>query len=143
MYSLIVIPIAVGFLTQIIKLTIDGIPNNLNWQHLYRDYGGMPSAHSAFVSSLATVILLREGLDSAAFAIALILALVVIRDAVGFRKEIGHNAVLTNILAQEVFPNNPEIQVQERIGHSLKEVIAGLIVGIVFSLIFYWLLLNF
>lgn len=143
MYSLIVIPILVGFLAQIIKLTIDGIPNNLNWQHIYKDYGGMPSAHTAFVASLATVVFLREGLDSAAFAVALILALVVIRDAVGFRREIGHNAVLTNMLAQEVFPNNPEVQVQERIGHSLKEVIAGLAVGIVFSLIFYWFLLSF
>ncbi len=143
MYSLIIIPILVGFITQIIKLTIDGIPNNLNWQHLYKDYGGMPSAHTAFVASLATVVFLREGLNSAAFAIALILALIVIRDAIGFRREIGYNAVLTNMLAQEIFPNNPEIQIQERIGHSLKEVIVGLILGIILSLIFYWLLLNF
>ena len=143
MYSLIVIPILVGFLTQIIKLTIDGIPNNLNWQHIYKDYGGMPSSHTAFVASLATVIFLREGLDSAAFAVALVLSLVVIRDAVGCRREIGHNAVLTNNLAKEVFPENPEILVHERIGHNISEVIAGLMVGIGLSVLFYWLLLRF
>lgn len=143
MYSLILIPFLVGLITQIIKLIIDSIPNNLDWQHLFKDYGGMPSAHTAFVTSLVTVIFLQEGINSAAFALALALAVIVIRDAIGFRKEIGYNAVLTNMLAQKIFPNNPEIQIQERIGHSFKEVLVGLLLGIVLSLIFYWFLLKF
>ena len=140
MYVLLIIPLLAGILTQIIKLTIDGIPNNLNWQHLFADYGGMPSSHSALVASLATVVGLSEGFDSAIFAIAFILAVIVIRDAVGFRREIGKNAVLTNMLAQEVFPENPEVQLSERVGHTKTEVIVGLIVGIALTFLLYWLL---
>jgi len=139
MLSLIVIPILVALVTQIIKLIIDGIPNNLDWQHMLSDYGGMPSSHTALVASLAAMVGLQSGINSAAFAVAFILMIVVIRDAVGFRREIGRNAVLTNMLAQEVFPENPEILVHERIGHSALEVGAGLAVGILLTMIFYWL----
>lgn len=138
---MIIIPILVGIVTQIIKLIIDGIPNNLNWQHLFNDYGGFPSSHTALVSSLALMVGLETGFFSSFFAIAFILLIIVVRDAMGFRREIGRNAVLTNMLAQEVFPANPEILIQERIGHSKKEVIAGLIVGLILTFLFYWLMM--
>jgi len=130
-------------LAQIIELTIDGIPNNLNWQHLFADYGGMPSSHAALVASLATIVGLSEGSDSAVFAVAFILAIIVIRDAIGFRREIGKNAVLTNMLAQEIFPENPKVQLTERIGHTKAEVFAGLIVGTTLTFLLYWLLAKF
>ena len=139
MYLLIIIPILAALIAQIIKLSIDGINNNLNWPHMFADYGGMPSSHMALVSALATVVGLREGWDSAAFAVSLVLLLVVLRDATGFRKEIGNNAVLTNTIAKEVFPKNPEILVRERIGHSWLEAFAGLVLGAILAALLYWL----
>jgi len=141
MYSVIVIPVLVGIVTQLIKLIIDGIPNNLNWQHLFNDYGGWPSSHTALVASLTLMVGLMTGFANAPFAIALVLLIIVVRDAMGFRREIGKNAVLTNMLAQEVFPANPEALLTEQIGHSQKEVLAGLIIGTVLTFLFYWLML--
>ncbi|MFA5047752.1 MAG: divergent PAP2 family protein [Patescibacteria group bacterium] len=143
MIELILIPLAIGALTQILKLSIDGIPNNLNWQHLLTDYGGMPSSHTAFVASLVTIVGIREGINSAAFAVALVFMLIVIRDAVGFRREIGKNAILTNALTKEVFKNkktSPPL-LKERIGHTVPEVIAGLLVGCSLTVVLYLILI--
>ncbi len=138
MYQLIIIPLVVGAITQIIKLIIDGIPNNLNWQHLYNDYGGMPSSHTAFVVSLATAIAFREGLDSAAFAISLIFMLIVVRDAVGFRRQLGKNASITNLLTEEVFKKKNNIpRLREKIGHTVPEVIAGALLGFSLTSVLY------
>lgn len=139
MFYLIIIPLLVSIVTQVIKLAIDGVPKNLNLRDLLSNYGGMPSSHAALVSSLATIIGLESGFNSAPFAIAFILMAIVLRDAVGFRREIGNNAVLTNLISQEVFPENPEVQVRERIGHTPLEATVGTIVGILLTLIFYWL----
>lgn len=148
MFELILIPIIVAVITQILKLTIDGIPNNLNWQHLVNDYGGMPSSHTSFVTSLATVIGLSQGFNSAAFAVSVVLMIVVIRDAVGFRREIGRNAVFTNMIAKIIYKDAPTQTkkkidfLNERVGHSFPEVIAGFIVGICLSIILYVMILQ-
>lgn len=145
MYSLLIIPVLVGFITQILKLAFDRNPRNLDWKHIFFSYGGMPSSHTAFVSSLATVIVLREGLDSAAFAVALILMVLVIRDAAGLRMEMGRNAKLTNQLAQEVYKgkNNKFTPLREQVGHTFVQVIAGFIIGVALAALFYWLFIIF
>ena len=146
MFELLLIPIAVALFTQVLKLIIDGIPNNLSWQHIFSDYGGMPSAHTAFVSALATVIGLSQGFESASFAVAFILMLIVMRDAIGFRKEIGNNSVFTNMLAKEIYKKTPintkrKIEfLQERIGHSKLQVTVGFIVGVCLTIILYSLI---
>ncbi|MFA6228328.1 MAG: divergent PAP2 family protein [Patescibacteria group bacterium] len=140
MYLLIIIPVLAALIAQVVKLSIDGINRNLNWRHMFADYGGMPSSHAAFVSALATVIALREGLDSAVFAVALVLTVIVLRDAIGFRREIGKNATLTNTIAKEIFPENPEVLIRERIGHTALEAAVGLIFGVILALILYALL---
>jgi len=120
----------------------------LNWQHLINDYGGMPSSHTAYVVSLATVVGLSQGFNSAAFAISFVLMLIVIRDAIGFRREIGRNAVFTNMLAKIIYKDaSPSIKkkldfLNERVGHSLLEVIVGFICGATLSTILYIILLQ-
>ena len=141
MLSLIIIPILVAMVVQVLKLITDGIPNNLNWQHLMSDYGGMPSSHAALVASLVVMTGLESGINSPAFAIAFILMIIVIRDAAGFRREIGRNAVLTNTLAKEIFPENPEVLLTERIGHTGPEIIVGFIVGALLTFLLYWVML--
>lgn len=140
---MIVIPILVAIITQIIKLTTDNIPNNLNWQQLFNNYGGMPSSHAALVASLALMVGLEQGFGSAIFAVSFVLLAIVLRDAVGFRREIGKNAKLTNTIAKEIFPTNPEVLLRERIGHTTKEALAGVVVGCVLTFLFYYLMLLF
>ncbi len=137
MLELIIIPILVGLITQAVKLIIDGIPNNLDWQHVVGDYGGMPSSHTAFVASLVTVIGLSQGLNSPSFAIALVLLAVVARDALGFRTEIGKNAAFTNLIAKQVFKHKKVSLLNEKMGHHLSEVIVGFLTGVILSGILY------
>ena len=59
-------------------------------------YGGMPSNHSAIVSSMAALTALREGLDSAAFGVALTLAFIVMLDAASLRRQVGRHAQALN-----------------------------------------------
>jgi hypothetical protein len=146
MFELILIPIAVAIFTQVLKLIIDGIPNNLNWQHLINDYGGMPSSHTAFVVSLATVMGLSQGFESPAFAISFVVMAIVMRDAVGFRREIGRNSVFTNMLAKITYKNaNSQTKkklefLNEKVGHSILEVAVGFIIGVGLTVLLYFII---
>lgn len=138
--SLVIIPILVGLITQAIKLIIDGIPNNFSWQHIVGDYGGMPSSHLAFISSLAIILGLSQGFNSAAFALGFVLMIVVARDAVGFRREIGRNAVLTNWLAKKLIKDKNQL-LNEQVGHNLIEATLGVVIGAGLGIFFYFLFL--
>ena len=63
-------------------------------------YGGLPSNHSAIVSSMAALIALREGIGSPAFGVALTLAFIVILDASSLRKQVGRQAKAINALTE-------------------------------------------
>lgn len=135
-YSIILAPIIAGFLSQIIKVVIDWIKGRFSWKSLDR-YGGMPSSHSAYVGSLATIVALHEGIYSAAFIISLIFAILVVRDAVGIRRQLGHHGKILNMLIKEL-PDKKEYKfpvLQETLGHTWPEVIVGLLFGIFISLI--------
>jgi len=90
-------------------------------------YGGLPSNHSAIVSSMAALIAFREGIGSPAFGVALTLAFIVILDASSLRKQIGRQAVAINALT-EASAGPPRLR--ERIGHTPLEIAAGIVVGI-------------
>ena len=96
--------------------------------------GGMPSAHSATVTSLATSTLIVAGPDSPAFTVALFLAIIVIYDAMGVRYETGRQAAALNKLREQQIREgkNPlyDKPMQESMGHTLPEIIAGCAVGI-------------
>ena len=96
--------------------------------------GGMPSSHSACVTALATASLLKFGIGSGYFAIAAILAIVVMRDASGVRREAGKQAKVLNQIVQELFTTNDEQRFQtdlkELLGHTPLQVFAGVLVGI-------------
>lgn len=91
-------------------------------------YGGLPSNHSAIVSSMATLIALKEGIHHPAFGVALTLAFIVMLDAVSLRKQVGKQAAALNRLAKTV---NLKSNLRERVGHTLIEIVAGVGVGIV------------
>lgn len=119
---------------QILKVFIYAIINkSWDWSRLFGD-GGMPSGHSATVSSLAVISALNFGFDSFEFAIAGILAVIVCHDAMGVRLEAGKHAKLLNLLvdAFEKFSKNelPEVVLKEFVGHTPLQVITGIILGI-------------
>lgn len=144
MFELIIIPIIITAVTQMMKLAIDGIPKNFTWQHLINNYGGMPSSHTAYVTSLATLVALRDGLDSTLFAISVVVMVVVIRDAIGFRREIGRNAMTTNAIATQVFGEKADL-LNEQVGHSVAEATVGFVLGVVLAIILHagWTNFNF
>ena len=90
-------------------------------------YGGLPSNHSAIVSSMAALIAFREGIGSPAFGVALTLAFIVILDASSLRKHVGRQAVAINALTATP-PGAPRLR--ERLGHTPLEIVAGIVVGV-------------
>ena len=123
------------FIKVLITLWLD---KKLDWRRCF-GMGGMPSSHTAFVFSLMMAVAFREGAGSAAFALAFALAAVVIYDAMGVRRETGRQgAVLNRILTQMLVEGKPitENQLKELVGHSPLEVLGGLIVGTVITLLF-------
>src|SRR5512143_2103596 len=94
-------------LAQVLKVLIDLIRNRrLDFRYLTQ-MSGMPSAHSASVSSLATAVGLQEGWDSAIFAVAAAFALVVMFDAQGVRRAAGIQARILNQMMDELFAGQP------------------------------------
>lgn len=111
-----------------------------DWHHL-AGTGGMPSSHSAMVSALATGVGLENGFDSAAFAIAVIFAMIVTYDAAGVRRHAGTHARALNLIVAELLSGHPleEIHFEELLGHSRMEVFAGVLFGILLMMV--WKLL--
>ena len=108
-----------------------------DWRRLF-GMGGMPSAHSAFVFSLALMTGVQEGFGSAAFAVAFALMMVVIYDALGVRAETGKQGAMLNRILREVLVEGKPISEQtlkELVGHTPLEVCGGVLVGLIVVLI--------
>ena len=90
-------------------------------------YGGMPSNHSAIVSSMAALIALKHGVDHPAFGVALTLAFIVILDASSLRRQVGKQAQAINRLNQERTDSTP---LRERMGHTRWEILGGVVCGV-------------
>lgn len=98
--------------------------------------GGMPSAHSAMVSGLATSIGLNAGYNSSIFALALAFALLTMFDASTVRRAAGEQARLLNEMVDELFKKHrfSEIKLKELLGHTPLEVFFGMAMGIMVAL---------
>ncbi len=101
--------------------------------------GGMPSSHTSTVCALATSIGFTEGFGSSSFALAAIVAVVVMVDATGVRRATGENAKVLNKLAHDVFvEKNSEYftkDLKELVGHKPIEVLCGAFLGILIPLV--------
>lgn len=136
-YHLFLIPIIAAVIAQVMKLALNSVKGDFDLRHLLSEYGGMPSSHSAFVVSLVTTIALSEGLSSAAFAVALVFALIIIRDAVGFRRTLGKQNKTLNMLIEDYDSEKKKKfpPLHEQVGHNPMEVLAGSIVGLAVSIV--------
>ena len=101
--------------------------------------GGMPSSHTALVVSLAAGIALREGLDSDLFAVAVVLAGIVMYDAAGVRRAAGKQAKVINKLVREMRVEHKvrDTRLKELLGHTPLEVLGGAVHGILVAYAFY------
>jgi acid phosphatase family membrane protein YuiD len=99
--------------------------------------GGMPSAHSALVSSLATAIGIKYGWDSVNTALALIFAFVVMYDAAGVRLAASRQAIVLNKIVDELFEEGEFHQERliELLGHTRVEVIVGAALGVLMAVV--------
>ena len=120
-------------LAQIIKLPLEYLLHR-NWDWgLLLSTGGMPSSHSALVVALSVAVGLQEGFTSPLFAISWVLAMIVIYDAIGIRRHAGDHARVLNLMIDELFTGHPlaEKELKELLGHTPREVIGGVLLGIV------------
>ena len=130
------------FWAQLIKTILHAIvTKRVDSTRLVGD-GGMPSGHSATVSSLATAAALVYGLGSFEFAIALVFAIVVCKDAMGVRLETGKQAAIINDIVEafNVLTSEeklPDAKLKEFVGHTPLQVIAGILLGIVNAVLLY------
>lgn len=130
-YPIVLIPIIVGVITQLTKFSLFIIKyRKIEMKHLLIS-GHMPSAHTAFVVSITTIIALRETIFSTLFAISFVFSYIVIYDALKIRINIGENGKIINRLVKEI----PEIKkedypiLREKVGHKIEEAIVGGIFG--------------
>ena len=141
----LICPVSSWLVAQVMKVIINAIINKkLDWERLVGD-GGMPSGHSATVSSLAMFALLKCGPGSFEFAVCAILAIIVCHDAMGVRFETGKQAQAINeiIRTVEVLSKQdlPEVKLKELVGHTPIQVLAGITIGICNASLFYFLIL--
>lgn len=138
-----IIVIIAWFLAQSIKVVLYWIEEKrLNMWHFF-DAGGMPSAHSATVTSLTLSIALTQGWSSPFFTISLVFALIVMYDATGVRRAAGKQALILNKIVDDIYSDD-RIKIEklkEILGHDPIEVVAGAILAIIVTLIGYYVYL--
>lgn len=137
--GILVCAITSWFIAQIFKVLINWrIQKTFEIKKIISN-GGMPSAHTAFVASLALMIVFREGIASTYFALAFALAAVVINDAVGVRYHTGEQSKIINkILRQMLLEGQPltDEALHELVGHTPTEAFFGAIIGLIVPLFF-------
>jgi len=136
-YKYLIVPFTVWFGIQLFKVIWDlAVTHKFNFKRIL-GAGGMPSSHSAVVTSLATMIGKSQGFNTPTFALAVVFASVVMYDAAGVRRAAGKQAKLLNKLIET--PGLTNLQVQEKLvevlGHTPTQVIVGAIIGIVVGLL--------
>ncbi len=120
-------------LAQILKIIINIITGREVSLKVAFGSGGMPSSHSATVCRLASSIGIMEGVMSPSFSIAVILAFIVMYDAMGVRRETGNQGKIINEMISifnDMGRDLPaEKKFKELVGHSPLQVLCGAILG--------------
>ncbi|MFA6307944.1 MAG: divergent PAP2 family protein [Patescibacteria group bacterium] len=131
-YKFFLIPVLALVINQIIKLLVLAVKGEFSWPQIF-SYGGMPSSHTALATSLLITMAYFQGFSSPEFAISLIMAIVIVKDAAGIRRKIGKQAAIINHLIKKLpategykFP-----VLNERFGHTNAEILTGFLVSIV------------
>ena len=122
----LVTPVLTWMMVGPIKFLITSVRQR-RWAFNLVGNGGFPSNHSAVVTSMATLIALREGMGHPAFGVAVTLAFIVMIDANSLRQHVGRHAVTLNRLHDG---KEDYVVLRERMGHTLVEIAGGIVTGI-------------
>src|SRR4051812_19542455 len=132
--------ISIG-LAQALKIPIHFFKTRKWKPSLFFQTGGMPSSHSAGVSSLSTFIALRRGIPTIDFALSLVYGLIVMYDAQGIRRQTGELTLKVNNMGELIdkvhrdesveFEKKTPKKLKEMLGHQPEEVIGGALLGII------------
>ncbi|PLR81087.1 acid phosphatase [Bacillus canaveralius] len=119
---------------------------------LFFQTGGMPSSHSAGVSSLTTYIALKRGVPTIDFALSLVYGLIVMYDAQGIRRQAGELTLKVNDLGELIdkihkeerveFEEKTPKKLKEMLGHQPEEVLGGAVLGVLAGAAGYFLSKN-
>ena len=143
MTNVLAISICAWALAQLLKVLIILVREKRLDLRFFVSSGGMPSAHSALVAALATSIAFTEGIESVAFGIAVVLALIVTYDAADVRQSVGQQSAVLNRIVRELRFRRPvaelERDLREFIGHTPFQVVVGIALGVVVA--WLWLFL--
>lgn len=139
----IIVPVIAWVCAQILKTIIYSIMyKKFSWQRLVGD-GGMPSAHSATVSSLAIIVGHICGFNSPTFGLAIIFAIVVMHDALGVRRETGKQAVAVLTIAEVIknYLDEHDLNLKTEklkvlVGHTPLQVTMGSVLGMFIAIIY-------
>ena len=131
------------FVAQVLKTLINFILlGKFQLERMWGD-GGMPSAHSATVCAMVIATARSEGFSSAIFAVAAVVAIITMHDAMGVRRETGEQAKVLNKMIEQWIEvsekNAPFLQnmhLKEMVGHTPLQVVAGFLVGLVVGLLY-------
>ena len=132
------------FVAQLLKTIIHTfVTKDFSFERMYGS-GGMPSSHSSTVTALATTAYLVHGASSSEFAISAILAIIVMYDARGVRRETGIQAKVLNDLIELLKDVHNELmsmddKLKEFVGHTPLQVVAGALLGLIIAFIVHLL----
>jgi len=130
----LVIALCVQLISQGIKFTSHSLRQGKpSWKHLVT-FGGMPSAHSAFVTALTVGVGVSAGIASDLFALACVFGIIVIFDAYKLRGNVQTQAKVLNRLQGQVLPETDRVAIHEMVGHSVPEIFAGIALALAVSL---------
>ena len=134
--SVLLVAVIACLIAQASKLVVEVVKNRKLDVRVLVTTGGMPSAHSALVTALASGIGQTVGWASSEFALATIFAIIVMYDAAGVRQAAGKQARILNQMIDEVFSDKHEFnedRLKELLGHTPFQVIVGSILGVTIS----------
>ena len=134
----ILVPFFTWFAIQSFKVIWEFITTKKFNIKRFMGAGGMPSSHSALVTSIAVMIGKEAGFGSYQFALSMIFALIVMYDAAGIRRAAGNQATVLNKIIHTpglIGINAPE-KLKEALGHTPNQVFVGAIIGIIVGAIF-------
>jgi acid phosphatase family membrane protein YuiD len=137
----LIVMLVAWLLAQVIKIPLDFFyTRRWNWALLF-SVGGMPSSHSALLTSATHAVGLYYGFDDPLFALGVAITMVVTYDAAGVRRQAGIHAQRINVLFDELLRGHPVDQkdLREVLGHTPLEVSGGVLFGILVATLM-WLI---
>jgi uncharacterized protein len=120
-------------IAQTIKVPLEYLQTHRwNWALLIQA-GGMPSSHTALLVGVTHAIGLYDGFDSAVYALAFAMCMIVIYDATGIRRQAGKHAEMINAMVNDMAAGNPlkQEQLREVLGHTPLEALGGILLGLI------------